>query len=294
MRLPVLVWVLMAAMVSACGQSLTHGLTGTGGTRTGPIGTGGSTCTTAPCECGVYGQQFCGGSCVDTTSDSRNCGSCGNACLPGQICANGNCTGCVKSDPPATAEIATFTSDGGLAPGSGLYTYGDDLPPTYTIARGVVNVVDTIQVGATNFYQGFGISFDGNDQVTDCVDASSYTGVAFSLSGSLVGTGCTMQFAIDDSEHDQSIPGVLDPKAAGPPGSYAPQFSISSADLTSTAVTIMVPFAGADAPTGGSPATPIDPYRLVGLEWVMSTPATPDAETTECAWNINISNVRFY
>ena len=113
---------------------------------------------------------------------------------------------------------------------------------------------------------------NGNAAGTDCVDASSYTGVSFSLSGSLMGTGCAMQFAINDSEHDQIIPGVIDPKAAGPVGSDPPQLSITSAELVSTAVTIKVPFAGANALTGGSPPIPIDPFKLVGLLWQMSTP----------------------
>ena len=189
-------------------------------------------------------------------------------------------------------EIAAFSNDTGIAPSFGLFTYGAAPQPTYTISAGMVNVTDTIEISAAN--QGFGIYFNGNAAGTNCVDASSYAGVSFSLSGSLMGTGCAMQFAINDSEHDQILPGVVDPKAAGPVGSYPPQLSITSAELTSTTVTIMVPFAGANAPTGGSPAIPIDPSKLVSLLWQMSTPVASGGGAAECVWNINVSNVRFY
>jgi hypothetical protein len=154
--------------------------------------------------------------------------------------------------------------------------------------------MDTTAISGTNQYQGFGIYFNGNETGTDCVDASRFTGVSFFLSGSLMGAGCAMQFSINDSEHDQSIPGVVDPKAAGPAGSYAPELSITSAELTATPTTFFVPFAGTGAPVGGSPAIPLDPTKLVGVQWQMSTPFASDGGATECVWNVNISNVRFY
>jgi hypothetical protein len=314
MRFPAQLSILIAATIGACAQSLTPEMPGTGGrgaggTGTGESGTGGSgscgticgggsTCIKGSCGCSVVGQQLCGGSCIDVTSDNSNCGSCGHACASDQLCSNGSCAtmvlGCQMSDPPATSEIATFSSAAGIAPSFTLFTYGAPPQPIYTIAAGMVNVTDTIEIGPTNQYQGFGIYLNGNAPGTDCVDASSYTGVSFSLSGSLMGTGCTMQFSISDSEHDQIIPGSFDPKAAGPVGSYPPQLSITSAELAATPVTIQVPFAGTNAPTGGSPLIPIDTSKLVELLWEMSAPVASDGGAAECVWNINVSNVRFY
>jgi len=37
------------------------------------------------------GQSLCGGSCIDTTGDDRNCGGCGHACTGAQHCAGGSC-----------------------------------------------------------------------------------------------------------------------------------------------------------------------------------------------------------
>lgn len=36
----------------------------------------------------------CGGSCIDVTTDRDNCGSCGNACEPGQTCESSECASC--------------------------------------------------------------------------------------------------------------------------------------------------------------------------------------------------------
>jgi hypothetical protein len=42
----------------------------------------------------------CLGSCVSLSTDSTNCGSCGNACAPGAVCANGSCTCGAWGCPP--------------------------------------------------------------------------------------------------------------------------------------------------------------------------------------------------
>lgn len=250
-----------AGCSSSNNGSGTGGSTGTGGTGTGTGGahTGGSTGT--------------GG------------GSAGGAA--------GATVGCAASDAPASADIASFSSaDGGISSMFGTFSYGDTPPPTFTIAGGMVNVMDTVQISAKNHYQGFGLYFNGNAAGTDCVDGHAYTGVQFELSGSLTGTGCTMQFSILDSEHaDITASTPTDPKAAGPKGSYAPQLQITSAQLTSTLTPVMVPFT---TPSGGSPATPLDPTKLTGVQWQLSTPVLADGGPTECVWDINIANVKFY
>ena len=37
------------------------------------------------------GQAICAGSCINTLTDTRNCGSCGNSCAIGQACTAGQC-----------------------------------------------------------------------------------------------------------------------------------------------------------------------------------------------------------
>jgi len=256
---------------SSSNNSGTGGSTGSGGTSSGTGGshTGGAT------------------------------GSGGTSAGTGGAGGGAATLGCAMSDAPASADIATFAGvDGGTAALFGTFNYGDTPKPTFTIAGGMANVTDTVQVTAGQHFQGFGIFFNGNQAGTDCVDASSFTGVEFDLSGSLTGTGCTMQFSINDSEHGDTVANPTDKKIAGPGGSYAPQVQIMQSQLTSTAMTIKVPFTGTGSPAfdngGASPATAVDPMKLTGVQWQMSTPKAADGGATECDWNINLSNVKFY
>jgi hypothetical protein len=44
---------------------------------------------------GCGGLLCCGTRCVDPMNDPNNCGGCGRACPPGNVCSGGNCTcGC--------------------------------------------------------------------------------------------------------------------------------------------------------------------------------------------------------
>ena len=248
------------------------GGTGTGGTSgTGTGGTGGSSHT---------------GGTTGTGGSSTGTGGAGGGAAT---------VGCQASDAPASADIATFaTADGGVASMAGTFVYGDTPTPTFTVANGAM-VMDTVQLSAKNHYQGFGVYLNGNAAGTDCTDASAYTGIQFDLSGSLTGTGCTMQFSINDSEHQDSTTAGTDKKPSGPAGSYAPQLQIG-AMLSSTVTTVKVPFTGTGAPTAGAAVDPvaIDPTKITGVQWQMSTPVAADGGPTECVWNFTVANVKFY
>jgi hypothetical protein len=258
---------------SSSGTTGTGGSTGTGGTGTGTGGshTGGSTGT--------------GGTATGTGG------------------AAGATLGCASSDAPASPEIASFAAgDGGVSSLFGTFTYGDTPKPVFTqVTAGGVNVTDTVQTDSKAHYQGFGIYLNGNAAGTDCVNASTnnYTGIQFDLSGSLTGTGCSMVFSINDSEHaDPASSSPPDPKAGGPAGSYAPQLPITASQISSTVTTIKVPFTGTGSPAfmGGSasPATPVDPTKLTGVQWQLAVPVASDGGAAECDWNITLANVKFY
>jgi len=264
----------------ACSSS--SGISGTGGSS--GAGTGGSSDT--------------GGSSSTDTGGTSSTGT-GGSSADGSASAT---LGCQASDTPASAAIADFGGgDASIQIMGGFFVYGDANPqPTYTVASNQLNITDDVQVTGKNHYQGVGIYFNGNTAGTDCINASAYTGIQFDISGSLTGTGCGLVFSINDSEHGDSSTlnaagtGPNDPKAAGPQGSYPPQLSIPSSSLTSTAVTIKVPFTGAGAPAGGSPATPIDPTKIEGVQWQLATPLAAAGGATECNLNINVANVQFY
>jgi hypothetical protein len=267
-----------AASLACSSNSGTSGTGGSPGTGTGGSHTGGTSGT------GTGG--------TGTGTGGTGTGTGGISGAAGAGASNG----CTVSDPPGGPVIATFASaDGGTASLFGTFTYGDNPPPAITYGADMVNVTDTIQITAKNHYQGFGVFFNGNAAGTECLDAHTYTGIQFDLSGSLMGTGCTMQFSINDSEHADTTVTPTDPKLAGPMGSYAPQVQITS-ELTSASTPIKVPFAAGatGAPLGGSPATAVDPTKLTGVQWQLSTPVAVDGGATECVWNFNVSNVTFY
>jgi hypothetical protein len=47
-------------------------------------------CINGTCSCAPETNR-CGNQCVDVLTDPTNCGGCGRACNPGQICVNGAC-----------------------------------------------------------------------------------------------------------------------------------------------------------------------------------------------------------
>lgn len=236
---------------------------------------------------GTTGHAGTSGGTAGTTGSAGASGSAGATGTGGA----GNTVGCAASDPPASATIATFTSaDGGVQAMDGIFTYGDIPKPTYSIAGNQVNIMDTVQTSAAPHYQGFGLYFNGNVAGTDCVDAHTYTGIEFDLSGTLTGVGCTMQFSILDSEHaDPTTSTPADPKSGGIKGDYAPQLAISQ--LMSNPTTFKVPYT---TPAGGMPSAGVDATKLTGVQWQLSVPAASDGGATECDWNINITNVQFY
>jgi hypothetical protein len=213
--------------------------------------------------------------------------------------------GCAVSDPPPSALIADFASlDGGIEVTGSLSTYGSNAVdhPTYDPTGGSLNIMDAVVPGSNPQYVGLVLTIFGNSASTDCLDASAYTGVQFSLSGT-VSAGCPLSYSTQDSEHS---PVVLDPPdggmpvnatASGPVGaygsSYAPQFNFTPAMITTAPQTIKIAFT--DFSQDGLPAdVALDPKKITGMQWQMTVPAIADGGPGECDLNITIDNVMFY
>jgi hypothetical protein len=72
--------------------------------------------------------MLCGGSCIGTQTDARNCGACGKTCGGGQICSSGmcQCTGSTSTSfasavqPIFNASCAVNGCHAGTAPKQGL------------------------------------------------------------------------------------------------------------------------------------------------------------------------------
>jgi len=262
----------MISSVSSVGgcSSSNGGSTGTAGsTSTGTAGTSGQ---------GTAGTTGNGG------NNSGGSGGGGGA---------STAAGCAVSDlpPPPAPLIADFTAvDGGASiPIGGTFTYHSPdaaVAPTATVTNGGWHITLNAPGMTDPQYIGVGLYFNGNANGTDCIDATQYTGVKFDVSGSIAGTGCTAQYSTNDSAH--SAVSATDPKAGGPAGSYAPQAALT---VTSAVATVMMPFTGAGAPAGGSPATGIDKAKLTGVQWQFTVAG---GAANACMVDLVIDNVSFY
>jgi 5'-nucleotidase len=73
-----------------------------------------------PVSCSA-GQVECGGACVDTGADAANCGACGRACAPGEVCAAGACeTSCPSGLAECDGSCANYQSDNQNCGGCGV------------------------------------------------------------------------------------------------------------------------------------------------------------------------------
>jgi hypothetical protein len=128
---------------------------------------------------------------------------------------------------------------------------------------------------------GFALMFEG----TACIDASTYTGVSFTLNVD-PSTTCALHFQFDYAEVDppkyRPDQGLCDSTVFGcyPPAFYFTGF---------TSGTAMVSFAK-EPDNPGSPAVPVDDQKLTGVHWEFDTPNPPAA----CTGTMTISNVVFY
>jgi hypothetical protein len=239
---------------------------------------------------GTTGNGGTGGA-SGTTGAGGASGTTGAGGASGTSGAGGAILGCPASAPPATAVIADFsTSDGGapvVAMGR-IFDYGPP-PPVHDVSVGAWHIrIDASALATATQYAGVGIYLDGNPQGTYCLDASQYTGIRFTIGGSItLSSGCFLAFAVTDSPHSPST-FAGDPRGSGSSTVYAPQ--VSPLPLSVTPTLISIPFSGVGAPMGGSPAIPIDRTRLTRLQWQL----TIASGTGHCSADFTIDDIVFY
>ncbi len=184
---------------------------------------------------------------------------------------------------PCDGVIATFSSeDAGIAIMGGVTTWGGILKPTYTIENGTLNIMETASQSSGPQYLGTTLYFNY------CLDASQYTGVEFTISGS-VSAACHLIFGANDVAHDDK---TSDPKGGCDAGSkcYAPNMMVPMA-VSGTPATMQIPWI-----SGSSvPDLPLDPSHLVGVQWQFTVDPTPDGgQPGTCTAELHITNVKFY
>ncbi|HXU63121.1 MAG TPA: hypothetical protein VN962_15550 [Polyangia bacterium] len=229
--------------------------TGSGGSGTGGSGTGGSAGAAMACNGGVTTPPA-----ADLITDF--------------------------SDVPADAGSSiTFGSTGTVMGGVATFQNAASSPGTASVTGGALTYSATVSMAGTGGdmypYSGVVVYING----PACVDASQYSGVSFSIKGDL-GT-CGLVFSFNDAEHGVATTSSTgEVRATGPSGSYSPQKAITT--VGSTAATVMVAWAD---PTGGSPATPVDPKNLTSVQWQLTNSST---STAPCTASITVDDIKFY
>jgi hypothetical protein len=249
--LQVLVLLSAGAMTVGCSSSNAGG------------GTGGSSATGGK---GGSGTGGAGGS-------GRMCGMPGNP--DAGICQVAPCDGV----------IATFSSaDAGIPIMGGLTSWGGAFNrPTYTVENGTLNIIESASQSSDYQYVGTTLYF------FQCTDASAWSGVEFTISGS-VSAACQLVFAANDIPHDDKVTDPAHGQCDAGSNCYAPNTFVPMA-VTSTPSVVQIPWI-----TGSSvPNTPLNPAQLVGVQWQFSVIPTPDGGTPgTCDAELHIKDVKFF
>jgi len=187
---------------------------------------------------------------------------------------------------PSSGLIADFAdADGGIEIMGGLFDYGsgsDDIGRPATSIDGALHITEDWPATSSPQYVGVFMYFQ------QCIDASAFSGVSFSISGSF--SGCSMQVFATDSAHFDATSGA--DFATGPAGSYQPQAQLDMSQISSDPQTVRVAFS---SQLGGSPGTPLDPSTLIGMDWQFTIPpGDPDSGAPSCAAQLTIDDLTFF
>ncbi len=158
--------------------------------------------------CGSSAINGIAGTTEDMASSSAAAGESGVRSRP---CLRSN-----TSPAPADGLIADFTNanGGGIRIPGVIVTYAAPKvaglgAATYTTSEGALNVKVKAAPTSTPQFLGVVVAFN------NCIDASGFSGVQFTISGSL--SGCTMQYATGDVEHqDMTFAAPFATGAVGP------------------------------------------------------------------------------
>ncbi len=223
-------------------------------------------------------------------ADGGSDGGAGAGRIVGTSCSSGPSVVCPKVAPAGPAITTMGATQAGLltfgtatAPWES-YTYAapGQVAPTATLTSdgAGMQIVGGFTPPLEGNWEGAGLFFDG----ATCLDASSYTGVQFDLSGNL--GGCLLAFGAsfsgDLSHADDATRGAC---AGSDSQCYGPLANVALGATT----TVKVPFSVLSA---GSPISSLDPSTLVDVEWQLSAPTGADGGS--CSANFTVKNVAFY
>jgi hypothetical protein len=259
------------------------GTTGTGNT-TGSAGTTGTGNTTGAAGRGQAGSTGAAG--ITGTGTAGTTGAAGAAA-----------TSCVAGGtvPPVVPLITDFSDAAADPTNVGEFRYGGNMPSTrvqggtsrfasgatkgtLSVAGGALTFAATVDAPSTaNMYpfSGFVVYVDG----PTCVNATAYTGVSFTLTGTL-GT-CQLVFSFgyadDLAATSDAMRGLCTAASC-----YPSQFMITTATTTVSFTALPV--------TMGVPVVAVDKGKLTGVQWQLQ-PAS--GATAGCTGSITVDNISF-
>jgi hypothetical protein len=177
------------------------------------------------------------------------------------------------TDFAAVDTAGAFTSAGGYS--GRVFTYGAGMTPTLKPALSMTGTVSN--------YTGFGFFLN------QCIDASAYTGISFTISGSVGTEGKLMLQAKTNSttpisattKHGACV-------AADPNNTYADCWDPTAwVTVPATAATVTVLWGEF---TGGKPAATVNPAEILGFQWSFNWAG---ATGVAYAANVTIDDVTF-
>jgi hypothetical protein len=180
----------------------------------------------------------------------------------------------------ATGAVLTF---GAGASQWGSFTYsgnGQPLPTASVSADGNgIDIAATFvaPVAPTNNYAGVGLYYSS----ASCIDATSYSGIAFDFSGDL--GACSLRLGVSFSD----VVAVVNDPVRGTCMAGASCYGPSAAVVPGPS-RIQVPFA---ALAGGMPVDRIDPTTIINVAWELSAPL---GSPGSCSATFTVSNAAFY
>ena len=205
---------------------------------------------------------------------------------PGTDCAT-FVLGCAASNTtraPADGLIAMFSGANGGSDIAGDVVALGDPAPTYT-TDGTLHI--TVDSPSTPVSQ----TLEVVDRFQDCVDATAFTGVQFSISGSL--SGCALRYFTEDSAHlyDDGDPMSHAHHGIAGPGFLAPFITLTPGQVTSAPQTLMMPFAAA---SGVFSPRPFEPGKVTGFGLAFVVDPATASGAPSCVADLTIDDVRFY
>ena len=242
-------------------------------------------------KCGAGG---CRPTCTDPAFSVRCPATADSAasCVPAESdCAVG-CNSSNTVAAPADGFITTFDGQqNGVSGGVDIWPVQAEVPigpyasaPRFT-TNGALHITLNAPVTSTAQVLLIDFAFD------KCVDATAFTGLQFSISGSL--SGCTFGQCTQDSAHLHDSGGFAGPQrhGIGAAGAHPNSGVLTPDQITQQPQTVMMPFA---AQTGGVPATPTDKSKLTWIDWVFRVDPYTAGGPASCTADLTIDDVRFY